>query len=57
MIKEYLLNKYVAMYIVGIVIANLGFSYLPMIPLPGGEVLAPMSFLVGFIFVLRDFAF
>jgi uncharacterized PurR-regulated membrane protein YhhQ (DUF165 family) len=48
--------KLTVAYIVAIVIANLGFSYLPMIPLPGGEMLAPMSFLVGFIFVIRDFS-
>ena len=56
MIKNDLLNKYVCLYISGIVVANIGFTYLPMIPLPGGEMFAPMSLLVGFIFVLRDFA-
>ena len=56
MIKNDLLNKYVCFYIGGIVVANIGFTYLPMIPLPGGEMFAPMSLLVGFIFVLRDFA-
>ena len=50
------LNKYVLLYIGGVVVANLGFTYLPMIPIPGGEMFAPMSLLVGFIFVLRDFA-
>lgn len=50
------LNKYVWLYIGGVVVANLGFTYLPMIPIPGGEMFAPMSLLVGFIFVLRDFA-
>jgi len=48
--------KYAMLYIAAIVIANIGFTYLPMIPLPGGEMFAPMSFLVGFIFVIRDFA-
>jgi len=43
-------------YLLAIVVANLGFTYLPMIPLPGGEMFAPMSLLVGFVFVLRDFA-
>jgi len=43
-------------YFVAVVVANLGFTYLPMIPLPGGEMFAPMSLLVGFIFVLRDYA-
>jgi uncharacterized PurR-regulated membrane protein YhhQ (DUF165 family) len=44
------------LYFAAVVIANLGFTYLPMISLPGGQSLAPMSFLVGFIFVLRDYA-
>jgi uncharacterized PurR-regulated membrane protein YhhQ (DUF165 family) len=48
--------KYTAAYIAAIIIANIGFTHLPMIPLPGGEMLAPMSFLVGFIFVIRDFS-
>lgn len=43
-------------YVAAVVVANLGFAYLPMIPLPGGEMFAPMSLLVGFVFVLRDFA-
>lgn len=55
--KDFILDyKYSFGYIVAIVIANIGFTYLPMIALPGGEMLAPMSFLVGFIFVLRDFS-
>ena len=48
--------KFTIFYIAAIVVANLGFSYLPMIELPFDQRLAPMSFLVGFIFVLRDFA-
>ena len=55
--REFLIQyRYTAAYIVAIVIANFGFTHLPMIPLPGGEMLAPMSFLVGFIFVIRDFS-
>lgn len=48
--------KYSFAYLGGIVIANIGFTYLPMIPLPGGQMLAPMSFLVGLVFILRDMA-
>lgn len=44
------------LYVTSIIVANLGFVYLPMIPLPFGEMFAPMSLLVGFIFVIRDFA-
>lgn len=48
--------KISALYFGSVVVANLGFTYLPMINLPGGQSLAPMSFLVGLIFILRDFA-
>jgi uncharacterized PurR-regulated membrane protein YhhQ (DUF165 family) len=48
--------KHAFIYLTAIVIANIGFSYIPMIPLPGGHALAPMSFLVGFIFIFRDLA-
>ena len=44
------------LYLLAIIIANLGFTYIPMIPLPFGEMFAPMSLLVGFVFVLRDLA-
>lgn len=52
------MNSYMtsAYYVGAIVVANVGFTYIPMIPLPGGEMFAPMSLLVGFVFVLRDFA-
>lgn len=43
-------------YLLAILVANLGFTYLPMIQLPFGEMFAPMSLLVGFVFVLRDLA-
>jgi uncharacterized PurR-regulated membrane protein YhhQ (DUF165 family) len=48
--------KFTAAYVAAILIANIGFTYLPMISLPGGEMLAPMSFLIGFVFVIRDFS-
>ncbi|MDR2744507.1 MAG: hypothetical protein LBB66_04840 [Desulfovibrio sp.] len=43
-------------YILLIVGVNWGFSVTPVIPLPNGEVWAPLSLIVGFIFVVRDFA-
>lgn len=48
------MNSYMtsAYYVGAIVVANVGFTYIPMIPLPGGEMFAPMSLLVGFVFVL-----
>lgn len=48
--------KAAALYVVSIIVANLGFSYIPMIPIGYGEMFAPMSLLVGFVFVLRDYA-
>lgn len=52
------MNKYSNsfFYVAAIVVANVGFSYLPMVDLPFGGQLAPMSLLVGFVFVLRDMA-
>ena len=51
-----MIYKFSILYFVAVIVANLGFTYLPMIQLPAGQALAPMSFLVGFIFVLRDYA-
>lgn len=50
------MSKMSLVYLGSVVIANIGFTYLPMIPLPYGGSLAPMSFLVGFVFVFRDYA-
>lgn len=48
--------NYGIVYLASIIVANLGFTYIPMMPLPFGEMFAPMSLLVGFIFVFRDLA-
>ncbi len=48
--------KFGVLYFLAVVVANVGFAHIPMIPLPFGEMFAPMSLLVGFVFVLRDFA-
>jgi len=42
-------------YIILIVAVNYGFSMVPLVPL-FGEMFPPMSLIVGFIFVARDFA-
>jgi uncharacterized PurR-regulated membrane protein YhhQ (DUF165 family) len=42
-------------YVASVVFVNWAFAALPMIPLPWGP-LSPGSFLVGGIFILRDFA-
>ncbi len=43
-------------YIVSVVVCNVGFSYVPLVKMWGGEMWPPMSLLVGFVFVLRDYA-
>lgn len=44
-------------YIASIALCNVGFVYLPLLPVPGtAEVWPPMSLVVGLVFVLRDFA-
>ena len=48
--------KYSLLYIGLIVAVNYGFGVVPPLTLPGGDLWPPMSLLVGFIFVARDFA-
>lgn len=43
-------------YVLVIVLVNWGFSVVPLVPLPTGEMWPPMSLIVGLVFVLRDFA-
>lgn len=47
---------YIASYVLCVVLVNYGFTVVPMVPLPGGEMWPPMALVVGFIFVLRDYA-
>ena len=47
--------KYTLGYILSILLVNIGFVYIQPIPLLG-EMFPPMSIIVGFIFILRDFA-
>ena len=48
--------KSVAFYIALIVLVNWLFTVLPLLPLPTGDMFPPASLVVGFIFVLRDYA-
>ena len=48
-------NKYTLFYILSIVLVNIGFIYVPMIPLLG-QMFPPMTLIVGLVFILRDFA-
>ena len=47
--------KFTLSYILAIVLVNMGFIYVPMIPM-FGEMFPPMSLVVGAVFILRDFA-
>ena len=48
-------NKYTLLYILSIVLVNIGFIYVAMIPLLG-QMFPPMTLIVGLVFILRDFA-
>jgi queuosine precursor transporter len=43
-------------YVALIVLVNYGFSVVPLVPMPTGEMWPPMSLAVGLVFVARDFA-
>ena len=43
-------------YVLHIVLVNWLFTVVPLVELPGGTMWPPVSLLVGFIFVARDFA-
>jgi uncharacterized PurR-regulated membrane protein YhhQ (DUF165 family) len=51
-----MLLKFTIVYVASIVLVNYGFSVVPLVPLPGGEMWPPMSLIVGLVFVARDFA-
>jgi uncharacterized PurR-regulated membrane protein YhhQ (DUF165 family) len=48
--------QYTILYVALIVAVNWGFTVVPLVALPGGEKWPPMSLVVGFVFVARDFA-
>lgn len=50
-----LLAPAVLLYVASVVLVNIGFSYVPLIPTDFG-LLSPMAFVVGAVFVIRDFA-
>ena len=48
--------KFTLIYIISIVLINIGFVHVPMLPLFGtGEMYPPMALIVGLVFVLRDY--
>ena len=48
--------RYTIVYVALIVAVNYGFTVVPLVPLPGGEMWPPISLVVGFVFVARDYA-
>jgi len=48
--------KFTALYIALIVAVNYAFSVVPLVKLPDGTMWPPVALLVGFVFVVRDFA-
>ncbi len=47
---------YAVLYISSVVLVNWLFAVVPPVLLPGGEVWPPVSLVVGFVFVIRDYA-
>lgn len=45
-----------ALYVALIVAVNYGFTVVPLVPTPWGDMFPPMSLAVGLTFVVRDFA-
>ena len=48
--------KFTTLYLISIVAVNFAFTALPMIELPFDQTIPAGTFLVGFIFVIRDYA-
>jgi uncharacterized PurR-regulated membrane protein YhhQ (DUF165 family) len=48
--------KYAFLYVATVVLVNFAFDKVPLLQLPGGEVWSPVALIVGFIFVIRDYA-
>lgn len=54
--QSLLSTRFTLLYIALIVAVNYGFSVVPLVKLPDGTMWPPLSLVVGFIFVVRDFA-
>ena len=48
--------QYALLYIATVVLVNYSFDIVPLLQLPGGELWSPVSLVVGFVFVIRDYA-
>ncbi len=47
---------YSSLYVFSVVLVNWLFAVIPPVALPGGEIWPPVSLIVGFVFVIRDYA-
>ena len=54
--QSLLSHRFTLLYVALIVTVNYGFSVVPLVKLPDGTMWPPLSLVVGFIFVVRDFA-
>ncbi len=48
--------RYALLYVFTVVLVNYAFTVVPLLPLPGGDLWSPVALIVGFIFVIRDYA-
>ena len=48
--------KYALLYILSVVAVNCAFDLVDPLTLPGGQIWPPASLVVGFVFVIRDYA-
>ena len=48
--------RYVFLYVFTVVLVNFAFDKVPLLTLPGGELWSPVALVVGFVFVIRDYA-
>lgn len=48
--------RFAALYVFTVVLVNWGFDIVPPLTLPGGELWPPVSLIVGFVFIVRDYA-
>lgn len=47
---------YASLYVFSVVLVNWLFTVVPPVMLPGGEIWPPTSLVVGFVFIIRDYA-
>lgn len=48
--------QYAFLYVFTVVLVNYAFDLVPIFLLPGGEAWSPVALVVGFVFVIRDYA-